>query len=107
VNEERPDEGLAGELAGFVRELRGLPAMSAEDQITRAREELHGPRAELHGPRGSSTALERSWQADPVFGWCSGTLATGDQEDGQSPLYDCDSSGWIRTTDLTIMSGAL
>jgi hypothetical protein len=69
-----------------TRELQGEPAMSAQNQIDKARAEARGP--VVNPASASKTSLE---------------AGTGDEPPANPP----NSSGWIRTTDLTIMSRAL
>ena len=71
--------------AHVMRELRGLPALSAEAQIQAARQPRR-PQVD-HGVQ-----LE---------------LQTDKPPDQESPASDGNSSAWIRTRDLTIMSRAL
>jgi hypothetical protein len=64
-----------------IKELKGLPALFAEAQIVAARKRRR--------PNVDPSAA----RSDP--GW------------EKKPLLPSHSSGWIRTTDLAIMSGAL
>ena len=71
--------------AHVIRELKGEPRVSAEEQIERARREVGGPWVDVN-------AVERR-------------LAGAIRQ--EIPAYRTNSSAWIRTRDLTIMSRAL